>query len=73
VASTTGRPSWGNVGDPGRRSWRITFVVSANMRRRHLNASQLALIGAEIANMKRGGDRSKPSIEGLADADRLGS
>ena len=35
----------------------IAFVVSANLRRRHLKDSQRALIAARIANMPHGGNR----------------
>jgi ParB-like nuclease domain len=36
----------------------LGFVVSKNLRRRHLNESQRAAIAAEIANMTVGGDHS---------------
>jgi hypothetical protein len=35
----------------------LGFVVSVNLRRRHLDDSQRAMIAADIANMRRGGDR----------------
>jgi len=38
-------------GDP------LAFIISANVRRRHLTESQRAMIAAKIANLKRGGDR----------------
>jgi hypothetical protein len=34
-------------------------VVSLNMIRRHLDTGQRAMIAAELANLPRGGDRSK--------------
>ena len=40
--------------------------------RRHLNESQRAMVAAKLANMSHGGDRSKPSIEGLS-ADKASS
>ena len=39
-------------GDP------LAFIISANVRRRHLTESQRAMIAAKIANMKRGGDQT---------------
>jgi hypothetical protein len=42
----------------------ITFIVSANLHRRHLDASQLAMIGAKLANMRQGARTDLPSIEG---------
>ena len=41
------------------------YVVSANLRRRHLNESQRAMVAAQIANNPRGGNRSKAQICGL--------
>ena len=40
-----------NGGDP------LAFVLSENLRRRHLTTSQRAALAAELANMTRGGDR----------------
>lgn len=42
-------------GDP------LAFVISKNLRRRHLNASQRSLIAARIATMKHGGMRDAAS------------
>jgi predicted HTH domain antitoxin len=44
------------------------YVISVNLRRRHLNESQRAMIGAELANLPQGGDRSKPQICALTHA-----
>jgi ParB-like chromosome segregation protein Spo0J len=41
------------------------YVVSANVKRRHLNESQRALIAAQLATFTHGGDRSKASIDAL--------
>jgi protein gp37 len=41
----------------GSRKQALEFVVSANLKRRHLSARQRALIAAEISTDKRGGDR----------------
>lgn len=36
----------------------LAFVVSHNLKRRHLNESQRALVAAELATLTKGGDRS---------------
>lgn len=41
------------------------FVISMNLIRRHLTDGQRAMIAAKLANMGRGGDRSKPQFCGL--------
>lgn len=46
----------------------LAFVVSANLKRRHLNESQRADVAAKIANTKPGGDRrSKNQAANLPD------
>ena len=35
----------------------LSYVISLNLNRRHLNESQRAMIGAKLANMQHGGDR----------------
>ena len=50
-------------GDP------LTWVISKNLQRRHLNETQRAWVASKIATLTHGGDRSKPSIEGLMLAD----
>ena len=42
----------------------VGFVVSANLRRRHLNASQRAMIAADLATMRQGERTDLPQICG---------
>jgi hypothetical protein len=44
----------------------LAYVLSKNLNRRHLNDSQRASVAAKIANLGRGGDRSKPPYGGLS-------
>ena len=46
----------------------VEFVVSLNLKRRHLNESQRAMVGAKLATLGHGGDRSKASIDALTQA-----
>lgn len=46
-------------GDP------LAFVISKNLKRRHLDDRQRASVAAKIANLSQGGDRSKPPIGGM--------
>jgi hypothetical protein len=46
----------------------LAFVISRNLHRRHLDESQRAMVAAGLANLSRGGDRSKAPIGGLSDA-----
>jgi hypothetical protein len=46
----------------------LAFVLSANLRRRHLDTGQRAMVAAEVAKLPRGGDRSKASFEALTEA-----
>jgi ParB-like chromosome segregation protein Spo0J len=43
----------------------LAFVISKNLHRRHLDTSQRAMIAAQIANMKEGGDHCLNSSSGL--------
>lgn len=47
-------------GDP------LAWVISKNLKRRHLDESQRAMVAAEIGRLGHGGDRSKGSIEPLS-------
>ena len=42
------------------------FVVSLNLKRRHLTESQRAMVAAKLANLDRGRPSENPSIEGIA-------
>jgi hypothetical protein len=43
----------------------IAFIVSANLRRRHLNESQRAMVAAGIAQLTHGGDRRSDQAANL--------
>lgn len=43
----------------------LQFVISLNLKRRHLNESQRAVVASKLANMNWGGDRSKSPIGDL--------
>jgi predicted lipid-binding transport protein (Tim44 family) len=43
----------------------IAFIISANLKRRHLTESQRALIGAKLANIAHGGNRRSVQAENL--------
>jgi N6-adenosine-specific RNA methylase IME4 len=47
----------------------ISYVVSLNLRRRHLDESQRAMVAAKLATLKHGGDRSKSPIGDLPQAE----
>lgn len=47
----------------------LTFVLSRNLQRRHLDASQRAAIAAELANLKRGGKQPANSPDAISQAD----
>lgn len=47
----------------------ISFVLSLNLHRRHLNETQRATVAAKIANMKRGGQESNVEISTFTQSD----
>jgi N6-adenosine-specific RNA methylase IME4 len=51
---------------PDRQGDPLAFVISKNLHRRQLNESQRAQVAAKLGRLEHGGDRSKPSIEGLS-------
>jgi hypothetical protein len=51
-------PSLNSKGDP------LDYVVSKNLRRRHLNEGQRAMVTSKIATMKHGGDRGNQHTVG---------
>lgn len=52
----------------------LSFLISLNMARRHMDESQRAMVAAKIANLGRGGDRRgedfKASIDALVPQDK---
>ena len=42
----------------------VAYVVSKNLKRRHLTTSQRAMIAEKVATMPRGGDRKSENIKG---------
>jgi N6-adenosine-specific RNA methylase IME4 len=43
----------------------LSFVISLNLKRRHLNESQRAMVAAKLANMPHGGDRNSDQAANL--------
>jgi len=43
----------------------LSFVISLNLKRRHLNESQRAVVASRLANMKHGGDRKSDQVANL--------
>jgi N6-adenosine-specific RNA methylase IME4 len=43
----------------------LSFVISLNLKRRHLNESQRAMVAAKLANMPHGGDRKSDQAANL--------
>ena len=47
----------------------LGFVISKNVRRRHLNKSQLAMCAAKLANLPKGRPKKNPQIYGFSQED----
>src|SRR5258706_7186431 len=43
----------------------VGFIISANLRRRHLNESQRALVASKLATLSHGGDRRSDQAANL--------
>jgi ParB-like chromosome segregation protein Spo0J len=43
----------------------VAFIISTNLKRRHLNESQRAMVAARLANLAHGGDRRSDQAENL--------
>jgi hypothetical protein len=43
----------------------IAFIISSNLKRRHLNESQRAMVGVKLANIDHGGDRRSDQAANL--------
>jgi ParB-like chromosome segregation protein Spo0J len=50
-------------GDP------VAFVISANLRRRHMNPSQCSMVAAKLANMTVGRPKENARIQAITQAD----
>ena len=48
-------------------AWKVAFVISRNLHRRHLTVQQRAAIAAELANMAHGTNRYEMKVEGSFD------
>jgi N6-adenosine-specific RNA methylase IME4 len=44
----------------------LAFALSKNLKRRHLDESQRAMVAARLPRVEHGGDRGKPQIRGLS-------
>ena len=49
----------------GTDSEALDFVIRHNLKRRHLNETQRAVIAAKLANVKNGGDRRSAEFQSL--------
>ena len=51
-------PVFKKIDFPGGEAEALAYVVSRNLKRRHLTVAQRAVIAAKVATLKRGGDKS---------------
>jgi ParB-like chromosome segregation protein Spo0J len=59
-------PVFKRIDFPGGESEALAYVVSRNLKRRHLTTPQRAVIAAKVATLKGGGDQSSKKSNGVS-------